>query len=41
MIGYDTIFAWMALFTVLLLPLLLLMRSPPPVTMVAIETPAE
>ena len=41
MIGYDTIFAWMALFTVLLLPLLLLMRPPPPATMVAIETPAE
>jgi DHA2 family multidrug resistance protein len=41
MIGYDTIFAWMALFTLLLLPLLLLMRPPPPATMVAIETPAE
>ncbi len=41
MIGYDTIFAWMALFTVLLLPLLLLMRPPPPATMMAVETPAE
>jgi DHA2 family multidrug resistance protein len=41
MIGYDTIFAWMALFTVFLLPMLLLMRPPPPATMVAIETPAE
>ena len=30
MIGYDTIFAWMALGTVWLLPLLLLMRPPPP-----------
>src|SRR5262249_14429997 len=29
MIGYDTIFAWMALATVFLLPMLLLMRPPP------------
>jgi DHA2 family multidrug resistance protein len=41
MIGYDNIFAWMALFTMLLLPLLLLMRPPPPATMLAVETAAE
>ncbi len=40
MIGYDTIFAWMALFTVLLLPMLLLMRPPPPATLMAVETAA-
>jgi DHA2 family multidrug resistance protein len=40
MIGYDTIFAWMALFTVLLLPLLLLMRPPPAATVMAVETAA-
>jgi DHA2 family multidrug resistance protein len=41
MIAYDSIFAWMALLTVLLLPLLLLMRPPPPATLMAIETAAE
>jgi DHA2 family multidrug resistance protein len=41
MIGYDTIFAWMALFTALLLPMLLLMRPPPPATALAVETAAE
>jgi DHA2 family multidrug resistance protein len=41
MIGYDAIFAWMALATVLLLPLLLLMRPPPPAVTMAIETAAE
>jgi DHA2 family multidrug resistance protein len=30
MIAYDTIFAWMALGTIFLAPLLLLMRPPPP-----------
>ena len=41
MIGYDTIFAWMALATIFLTPLLLLMRPPPPATMMAVETAAE
>jgi DHA2 family multidrug resistance protein len=40
MIGYDTIFAWMALFTVLLLPMLLLMRPPPAAAVMAVETAA-
>jgi len=40
MIGYDTIFAWMALFTVLLLPLLLLMRPPPAAQGMAVEAAA-
>jgi len=35
MIAYDTIFAWMALGTLFLAPLLLLMRPPPPMQTVA------
>ncbi len=38
MIAYDTIFAWMALGTIFLAPLLLLMRPPPPMQTV---TPRE
>jgi DHA2 family multidrug resistance protein len=41
MIAYDTIFAWMALGTLFLAPLLLLMRPPPPMQTVAREMAAE
>jgi DHA2 family multidrug resistance protein len=41
MLGYDSIFAWMALGVVFLIPLLLLMRAPPRVQAVAIEAHAD
>jgi DHA2 family multidrug resistance protein len=41
MIAYDTIFAWMALGTLCLAPLLLMMRPPPPMQTVAQEMAAE
>jgi DHA2 family multidrug resistance protein len=41
MIGYDVIFAWMALGTLLLLPLLMLMRRPPPSAVIAVEAHAD
>jgi len=41
MLGYDSIFAWMTLGIVLLVPLLLLMRAPPPAQPMAIEAAAE
>jgi DHA2 family multidrug resistance protein len=41
MIGYDNIFAWMALGVILLFPLLFLMRAPPPAQPLAIEAAAE
>jgi DHA2 family multidrug resistance protein len=41
MLGYDTIFAWMAAGVVLLAPLLLLMRPPPRVMLSPLETPAD
>jgi DHA2 family multidrug resistance protein len=40
MIAYDSIFAWMALATVFLAPMLFLMRPPPPASMMAVETAA-
>jgi DHA2 family multidrug resistance protein len=41
MLGYDSIFAWMTLGLVLLIPLLLLMRAAPPAQPLAIEAAAE
>jgi DHA2 family multidrug resistance protein len=41
MLGYDSIFAWMALGVIFLIPLLLLMRAPPPMQAVAIEAHAD
>ena len=41
MLGYDSIFAWMALGVVFLIPLLLLMRAPPPAQPLAIEAHAD
>jgi DHA2 family multidrug resistance protein len=41
MIGYDVIFAWMALGTLVLLPLLMLMRRPAPVAVIAVEAHAD
>jgi DHA2 family multidrug resistance protein len=41
MLGYDTIFAWMSLGALALLPLMLLMRAPPPATVMAVEAAAE
>jgi DHA2 family multidrug resistance protein len=41
MIGYDNIFAWMALGVILLFPLLLLMRAPPPMQAITVEAHAD
>ena len=41
MISYDDIFAWMALGTILLAPLLFIMRRPPPQPAMAIEAHAD
>jgi DHA2 family multidrug resistance protein len=41
MVGYNTIFAWMALVTVFLAPLLLIMRPPPPMQAMTVEAAAE
>jgi len=41
MIAYDSIFAWMALGTLFLAPLLLLMRPPPPMQSITIEAHAD
>jgi DHA2 family multidrug resistance protein len=41
MIGYDVIFAWMAIGTLLLLPLLMLMRRPAPAAVIAVEAHAD
>jgi DHA2 family multidrug resistance protein len=41
MLGYDSIFAWMCVGVVFLLPLLLLMRAPPPTQVMAVEAHAD
>jgi DHA2 family multidrug resistance protein len=40
MLGYDTIFAWMSLGALALVPLMLLMRAPPPTPVMGVETAA-
>jgi MFS transporter, DHA2 family, multidrug resistance protein len=41
MIAYDSIFAWMAVGTLCLAPLLLLMRAPPPMQTITVEAHAD
>jgi DHA2 family multidrug resistance protein len=40
MLGYDAIFAWMSLGALALMPLMLLMRAPPPAPVMAVEATA-